>query len=558
MFAGTWNLIKLIIRRDRVKLLIWIAVIVLFAAMGPSMMAGTAGDAIAAQKGSGLSFGAVMNFITGPFEQMDLGGLVTIKFFAFLALLMAFFATLFVVRHTRANEEMGATELMLSGRASRFAPLIATLIVGTGAILLMVVLIALGMTASVNTIHGGWAAFAPVADTIRSTATNVGGSWLFALGMGGIGLSFLSIAAIVAQLTETSSAANGLLGVIIGITFVLRGLGDVAVKTVHGVPTASAWSLFSPFGWMQFTHSLTFPNWTPLIAFPVFAIVAIILAFILLAKRDLAAGLLPSRKGHARASHVLLSDLGLTWHLQKNIFLGWLVGNVVLVALIGSMGNQIGSIYSKSSTLSDAVKNIGGSSSNLTTGLLSYMLMFVAMTTMAYAIQSLGKLRAEESSGHLENLLATKTSRIKWLLKTALIPAVGAAVMLTLSGFAIAATASASGVSGINFGQYIFGTLAYWPLVALFMGIYVFCYGILPRAAGAITWIIFAASLFVEEFGALIKGFPQWISNISPLSQLSGMPAKDVNIAAFWIMLTIGIVLFLAGLISWRRRNLTE
>ena len=557
MFTGTWTLIKLILRRDRVKLPVWIAVIVLFAAFMPSIMASTAGEAIAAQS-SNLSFGAVMNFITGPVEQMNLGGLVLIKSFAFIALLIAFFATLFVIRHTRANEEIGATELIVSTRASRFAPLIATLIVGSGAILLMTILIGLGMTASVSTIHGGWAAFAPTADAIRSTATAAGGSWLYALGMGGIGLSFLGIAAIVAQLTETSSAANGLAGIVIGATFVFRGLGDVMATTVDGVPTASAWSFFSPFGWAQYTHSLTFPNWAPLIVFPIFVIVAIGLAFVLLAKRDLAAGLLPARKGRMHASRLLKCPFGLTWHLQKNIFLGWLVGNVALVALIGSMGNQIGDIYSNSSTLTDAIKSVGGNSSNLTTGLLSYMLMFVAMMTVAYAIQSLGKLRSEESSGHLENLLATKVSRPTWLLKTSLVPAVGAALMFAISGFVMATTAAASGVNDINVGKYVLGALAYWPLVALFMGIYVFGHGIWPRLAGTITWTVFAVTLFIEEFGALIKGFPEWLSRISPFDQLSGMPAKDINFTAFFIILAIGVVLFLIGLLRWRERNLVE
>jgi ABC-2 type transport system permease protein len=375
--------------------------------------------------------------------------------------------------------------------------------------------------------------------------------------MGGIGLSFLAVGAVAAQLTMTSSAANGLAGTIIGATFVFRGLGDVMPTTINSVPTASWWSWLSPFGWAQFTHSVTFPDWRPLIIFPIFVIIAILIAFVLLARRDVGAGLLPAKKGRARASRILTSPFGLTWHLQRNIFLGWLAGNVVLVALIGSMGNQIGDIYGKSSTLSDAIEKVGGAG-NLTKSLLSYMLVFVAMTTIAYTVQSLGKLRAEESSGHLESVLATRISRIGWLAKMTLLPAVGAAAIFAICGLVIAMSASASGVPDINTGQYVLGSLAYWPLVALFMGIYLLGFGLWPRVAGAVAWVAFALALFIEEFGALIKGFPEWLSRISPLEQLSGMPAKAVNFTAFWVFLSVGIIFAIIGVIGWRSRNLME
>ena len=559
---GVWPLIKLILRRDRVKLPVWIFVIVIMMVSLPLAMHATAGtpQELAGLQAQFQSGSAVMNLITGPFQmvngQIGLGGLTLVKAELFTAVLIAFFATLLVIRHTRQNEELGATELMESEQVSRFAPLTAAVIVSLVSIALVVILSALGIIATVSGISGGWGVGAPSVSA---------GAWLFALEIGGVGLAFTSIAALVSQLTETSANANSILGGIIGVTYLLRGIGDVvATNTVSGMPKMTIWSWFSPFGWAEATHSLTFANWEYLLIPVIFSVILLPLSYFMLSRRDLGSGLLPSRKGRTRATGFLLSPFGLTAKLQRNIFLGWLVGNLVLVAVIGGVANQITTVYSGSAAMKQTIQSLGGTSGALNIAtLLSGILVYVVLLVAAYCLQALSKARHEESSGHLENLLATKTSRISWLLKYVAFAVVGATVILMLSGLVTALSANISGVTPtLNLWDYSRNMLAYWPVALAFVGIYVFCFGLLPRLANAISWVLYVALICVEMFLSLFAALFHWsdsVKNFLPLQAFtkifSGI-ANSNDWLVYWLTILFALILLAFGFFFWHRRNL--
>jgi ABC-2 type transport system permease protein len=565
---GVFPLIKLILRRDRVKLSIWILVIVLMAVSMPAAMHATAGtpQELATLQQQLTSGSAVMNLITGPFQMIGghigLGGLTLVKAELFVAVLMAFFATLLIVRHTRANEEIGAAEMLESTQISRNSLLIAAIIVAVGSIVLMTVLMAIGIGASVAGIAGGWGAGAPEVWT---------GAWLFSLEMGAVGLAFVGIAAVVAQLTETSSSANGILGGIIGVAYLLRGIGDVvATSAATGEPNTNFWTWISPFGWGQATHSLTFANWWPLAVFAIFFVFATVLAFVLLHARDLGSGILPARKGRARAGFFAKNSFTLSLKLHKNIFIGWLLGNLVLVGVIGGASNEINKVYSSSAQMKQYIMSLGGNANQLLVRtMLIGMLTYTAVMVVAFVIQALGKLRAEEASGHLENLLATRVSRIGWISRHALITLLLAVVMITLSGAVAALSANASGVSPLlNVGDFAFGLLAYLPVVIAVIGIYVFLFGVAPRLAGALTWALFTIMLVAQMFLALfvaLLNLPKDFANYLPLapfthiaSSFGGAAASGSDWAIFVGTIVVSALLFAVGLMAWRKRNLAS
>lgn len=561
---GVWPLIKLILRRDRIKLPIWIFMIVIMMVSLPLAMHATAGtpQELAGLQAQFQSGSAVMNLITGPFQMINgkigLGGLTLVKAELFTAVLMAFFATLLVVRHTRQNEELGATELIESAEVSRFAPLTAAIIVSLASIILIVILSALGIIFTVGGIAGGWGVGAP---SVTS------GAWLFSLEIGGVGLSFTAIAAVVSQLTDTSSSANSILGVIIGITYILRGIGDVIAKNAaSGMPKMNVWSWLSPFGWGEATHSLTFAKWEYLWVPIIFSALLIPFSYFLLSRRDLGSGLLPSRRGRTHASGFLLSQIGLTWKLQRNIFLGWLIGSILLVAVIGGVANQITTVYSGSSAMKQTIQSLGGTSGALSiSALLSGILVYVVLLVVAYCLQSLVKTRYEEASGHLENILATKTSRINWLLKHVVFAIIGAIVILMISGFVTALSANISGVTpALNLWDYSRNMLAYLPVAVAFVGIYVLCFGIIPRLATAVSWLLYVALICVEMFLSLFAALFHWsdsVKNFLPLQAFtkifSGI-ANSNDWLAYLLTALIAVFAIILGLFFWRRRNIAS
>ncbi len=117
-----------------------------------------------------------------------------------------------VIRHSRAEEEDSRTDLLLASGSGRLAPLAAALIV----------------TALVLVVAG--AGFA--------TALVIGGlepvpSILLASAIVGFGLVFAGTTAVIAQVTTKARAARGLVGVVIGVSWVLRAIGDTLTARVR-------------------------------------------------------------------------------------------------------------------------------------------------------------------------------------------------------------------------------------------------------------------------------------------------------------------------------------
>ncbi len=539
MFAGTWTLVKLILRRDRIKLPVWVISITAFLLSMIPLLRDIYGDA-ASLATLHQSFGtnAAGLFLTGPMDGPTFGALMTIETVLWWGLAVAFMNTLLVIRHTRQNEEMGAQELILSGQVHRRAGLAAVLIVAFLANLVMTVGLGLDMSA----LESSWGA---------------DGAWLYAFAMGLFGFVWAAIAAIVAQLVESARSANGILAGLIGTAFVVRGIADFMSTTDTNGLTQPMWlSWLSPFGWMQATRSLTFPEWWPLIVSVGFVLVAIPAAFWLLSKRDVGSGFLPERKGHVRAAGWLKTPLGLTWYLQKNVFIGWLIGVLVMAITIGVLIPEMSHVYESSKNAKAFIESMGGSGAMIP-AFLSAMLSIIAVMALAYVVQGMGKLRGEESSGHLENLLATRFSRLKWLALHGVVVLAGGVGMLAASSVTLAICVNLSGVISVSVWEYALAGLSYTPLLLLFIGLYVLLFGLLPRAVALILWVFYGFVAFMSWLGPLLQ-LDQWIMNLSPMSHMAAVPAEPVIAAPLLAMAAVSLGMLLLGAMSWRSRNLLE
>lgn len=537
MFTGTWNLIKLILRRDRVKLPLWIICVVGSLLLMIPILKSAYGGAELLQT-LYVQFGSnpAGLLLTGMMDAPTFGGLFTIETVLWWGLVVAFLNTLLVIRHTRQNEEIGAQELILSCRVSRFSGLAAVLIVAFVTNLVMASLTFIGLS------------FVP---DLKD------GALLYSLAMGLFGLTWAVIAAIVAQLTESARGANGMLAGLIGVSFLIRGVGDFLGRPdASGLVRPNWVSSFSPFGWMQATRSLTFPEWWPLLIPVIFIIVVTPVAFFLLSRRDVGAGLLPSKKGRARATKFLRTPLGLTVYLQKNVWIGWTIGISVLMVTIGALVPQMSQVYESSETLKMMIESMGGTGAMIPT-FLSAMLMLGVLMILAYTVQALSRIRSEENAGHLENVLATRLGRIKWIFIHLGVVLFGGLMMLVLSGAVLGLAVNLGSEWSVSVWDYIGGALSYFPMVALFAGLYVLCFGIIPQAAGAISWVFYGFVAFMAWLGPMMQ-LKQWILDLSPLAHIAAAPAETIKVAPLLIIGAAAIAVGLIGLIGWRNRNLTQ
>ncbi len=537
MLTGISPLIKLILRRDRVKLPIWIICVVASLLCMIPLLQGVYGDQASLNTlYQTLGTNPAGVFLTGPIDEPTFGALFTIETLLWWGLVIAFMNTLLIVRHTRQNEEMGSQELILSGQVHRGTSLVAALAVAFGINLITTVGIGVGMTLLANS----W-----------STSQ----AWLYALSLGLFGLAWAAIAAIIAQFVENTRATNGILAGLIGVAFILRGIGDFTGKTdAQGLLQPTWPSYLSPFGWLEATRSLTFPQWWPLIIPVMFSIFAIGAAFILLNRRDVGAGILPARKGRPRASAFLRTPLGLTWYLQKNIFIGWLVATMVMVVTIGALVPEMTGIYETSQSMMDLIASMGGTGAMIP-AFLSAMLSITTLMVVAYVIQGLSKLRGEEASGHLENLLATRLSRLKWLSLHSMVVIIGGVVMLALSGLVLALTVNLVSDYSVSVWQYTLAGLSYTPMLLAFAGGYLLLFGLAPRTALLVLWGYYGFVVFMTWIGPMLK-FSQRIMDLSITTHLAAAPAESVKAGPLWVMIGIALACTIIGSLSWKQRNL--
>lgn len=537
--AGLWTMICLILRRDRIKLPLWIAgFVALLVAMIPLLRDAYGDEQSLATMYATFGTNPAGLFMTGPMDAPTFSAFMTLETLIWWGIAIAFINTLLVVRHTRHNEEIGAQELLLSGQLHRSSSLAAAFLVALGVNGLIVIGIGLGM----EMMNPPW-----------STSQ----SWLYAVAMGLFGFVWAAIAAVIVQLVESGRSANSMLAGLIGGGFILRGIGDFMGQVDSSGIHQPAWvSSLSPFGWLQATRPLTESDWAPLAIAGVFAVLMTALGFTLLLQRDVGAGLLPSRKGKARASHLLASPAGLTLQLQKGIFIGWLIAVLVMVGTIGILVPQMSDIFDSSDAMRQTIEAIGGVGA-LMPSFMSAMIAIVCLMVFAYAIHGLGRLGSEEASGHLESLLATRLSRFKWASMHISIVFMGGLIMLVATGGLLALLANALSEHSLDVWEYMLAGLSYVPVMMAFMGLYLLLFGLLPRAAGGVTWLYFGFVAFTLWLGPIMQ-LNQAIMDLSVLEHLSAPPIETIETASLIILALASVSAGTVGFAAWCRRDLVE
>ena len=141
----------------------------------------------------------------------------------------------------------------------------------------------------------------------------------------------------------------------------------------------------------------------------------------LVRRRDVGAGIVPQRRGHAHASGALLSPAGLVLRLQRGALLGWGIGMVGFGLILGAMTEQIQDLEGNSR---EYYESFGGAD-RIVEAYEASMASMAAMVVAIYVVQIVLRMRAEEAEGTLEPLLAAGVSRSRWVVGN-ILNAVGA------------------------------------------------------------------------------------------------------------------------------------
>jgi len=536
-FTGTATLVRLALRRDRLQLPIWLLALTGVQASTVPTVLGLYTDEAQRLTLATASAGSPVSLVfNGIVSGTSIGATVMTQSFLTVAVAVALMSTLCVVRHTRQNEETGRAEMIGSGVVGRHAGLTAALLVAVGANVVLALLIALVL----------------IGNDLPVTGSLVAGA-----GLAAVGVAFAAMAAVTAQIARTARGANGMAAAAVGIAFLLRAVGDVTGSvTDSGIRNVSAWpSWLSPIGWGQQMRPYDENNWWVLGLLAVAFAALVWLAFTLTAHRDVGAGLLPERHGPPVAPRPLLSPLGLGWRLQRAALLGWSVAVVVLGGAYGGVGNEIEDLIGSSDRTAELFEQLGGGE-NLVDTYFATTLGILGLLCTGYTVQALLRMRAEETSGSLEPVLATAVSKPRWMLSHLTVAALGTTVLLLLAGLSTGLSYGlvAGGVSN-SVIDLTGAALVQAPAALALAGFVAVVFGLVPRVAVPLSWTAFAVCLLLSQLGALL-GLPEAVQNLSPFTHLPQVPVAEVTATPLIALLAVAVALTATGIALFRRRDL--
>ena len=522
-FVGTGYQLRLFLRRDRIVLPLWVLVFGLAPALYVKSIADLyTTDAARAEFAATTSASPAEIAMYGPIFNSSLGQVGLWKAGMYFTLI-GIAVILTVIRHTRAEEESGRSELLDSTSVGRYSGLTAAL------------LLAFGASAVIGIICTA---------ALLATGLAVGGSVAFGAALAGSGFVFTGVAAVAAQLSTSARLARGIALATLGTTYALRAVGDAGSGTL---------SWLSPQGWSLQVRPFADERWWVL-PLHVMATVALTgTAYALLVRRDVGAGMIAERPGAPVASPTLGGPLGLAWRMQRGTLAAWTAGLSIYGVLIGSAADSISSQLGDSETIRDIITRFGGTDV-LEDAFVAYGFGMLAIAGAAYAISAALRLHAEESAQHSEALLAGAVGRVRWagshIVFALLGPAFAMLVAGVLGGVAYGAAVGDLGkVSGV-----VAGALVQIPAIWLLAGVTVALFGLVPKYT-PVAWGVLAAFGLIFMIGSIIDA-PQWIRDLEPFSHLPKLPGGAFTATPVVAITGIAVALLAVGLVALRRRDL--
>jgi ABC-2 type transport system permease protein len=281
--------------------------------------------------------------------------------------------------------------------------------------------------------------------------------------------------------------------------------------------------------------------------------VLIALAYWLLARRDVGAGLFAERAGAPRAAAGLRGPVALAWRLDRGSLITWTVGLCLYGLLIGSVVHGIGDEIGNSQIAREMVSRLGGTDA-MEQAFIAVAFGMLGMIASAFAVSLTLRLHQEETSGRAETLLAGAVSRTRWLTSHLLFAIAGSGIAMLITGLVTGLTygASAGDIAGTL--PTVLGTAAVQlPAVWLLVAVTVALFGLLPRFT-PVAWGVLVTFIAVYLLGSLGNS-PQWLIDLEPFTHIPRLGADFTPAPLFWL-LAVDAALIAIGAIAFRRRDL--
>ncbi len=528
-FAGTGGLLRLALRRDRVRIPVWVvfaATLTVAVAQSWDRLYPTVGSR--RELADALAVDPALSAILGPlFDPLGTGGLTAWRVGSGSLLAMGLVASFLVVRHSRADEAEGRAELVLGGPVGRAAPLASALL--TAVVLLL-----------------GWGLLS--AGLLTAIGLDAAGSLAFGLTGACAGLVLAGFAGVTTQVARTSRGANGLAGLAVGVAFVVTATGNAS-----GGDGPLAY--LTPFGWAQRTRAYAGERWWLVAVSAVAALALAAFALHVAARRDLGDGLVAHRPGRRGAARWISGPVALAWRLDRNSLLVWAIGFAALGAFEGALLTTSVRVVEGNPGLTELLERLAGGTTDVRDAFLVDLAGLFGLVAAGFGISTALRLRTEEEDGRAELVLSGPRARVAWMAGHGSTALVGSLMLLVVGGLSLGLVHGAAEGDALRQGlRAAAAALLSGPAVLLLVAVPLALVGVRPAWSAAVAWVVLVWCVLTGFLGAVL-GLPEPLRETSPFAHLPLWPAEGMAWAPVVVITAVALALTALGALALQRRD---
>ncbi len=524
-FAGYVELLRFMVRRDRLRASIWVGALLALTIGSAASVVALYRTPVELQEYAVLATSeTALKLLAGPGYGLDApsqGSVVMNEIQLYSYIGIALMSIFLLVRHTRAEEETDRAELVRAARVGRLAILTAA----------MTWIVVVDVVTAVGLFVGLVALGVPAAGSAAYASSGLG-----------IGLLFVGVTAVSAQVASSARSATTMAGGFLGASFLIRGVGDLGTAGV---------SWLSPLGWAINIRAFAGERWWVLGLLAVGAVGSGFMATRLSAHRDLGAGILRQRPGPAVGSPSLASPMAMAARLQRPALVGWSIGMATMGFFFGLVADEAETIL-ENEAIADFIAQTGGGSP--VDAFVATMVLMLGLLATGFTIASVLRMRSEEAAGRLSPVLAGPTGRTRWMLGGLAVSMGGSAAIVIIGGLSLGVGAAVQGGAPGDVPRLIGASLNLIPALFVLASVAVALIGFLPRFA-SVAWAGVAVSAIVGLLAETLR-LPQWIRDVSPFEHPALLPAETFDLVPVAILIVLGIALVGTGLIGFGRRDI--
>jgi len=527
-FHNVWKLMKFILKRDWVRILIWVASIIIIETVIALALAEMYPTQVDRESFKLVMDNPVMIAMFGKaygYDNYTFGAMWAHMMYLWMGLIVGIMGIILVTKHLRNEEEEGRYEIIRSLPVGRDAYLLATILLMAVVVSLMTIFKTLVMT------------FLGI-DTFDFL-----GSLNYSLGHGLIAMFFIALSAVISQLYQSNRSVMGM-GFGLLLTFYLVfAIGMISLPFLKWL---------SPFQYLLESQAYVNNYYWPLLILLTLTVCLIILAVYLSSVRDLDAGLFKEKQGKKNIAKYVRRPFGFAVRTQSTMMMYWALTLFILGASYGSIFGDLESFLGNNVYLQQMLPPIPGVP--LATQFMGIIMMVMGIAACIPAVLIANKVANEEKKNRVETIMSHPVSRLELMISFLILGVLAGVFMLLVSAVGFYAASSSVMENPIPFMTMIEAIMVYTPSLILFIGVSALITGFTPDK----TWLVnlyLGLSFFIVYIGQIVD-IGDLLSKFTPFSYVPRLPVDDMNWFTQAIIVLLGLAFMTIGAWRYKRRDL--